>query len=81
MGVFAGLLVQLVFPSDRKYFKGVISAGIVGAFVGGILYSAFQIGAVSMSIDPGASFVALFGSLVLIYFIKALVRAEKEFEE
>jgi uncharacterized membrane protein YeaQ/YmgE (transglycosylase-associated protein family) len=44
IGIFAGTLVNLFTPNREKYISGTISAGIVGAFVGGIIYSALEIG-------------------------------------
>jgi len=79
LGVIAGTFVHFVMPVRGKYLAGTISAGVVGAFVGGILYSAFQIGQVAISFDPIASFIALLGAGILIYLIRTLIKNEDEF--
>lgn len=79
LGVIAGALVHFVIPSRGKYLAGTISAGVVGAFVGGVLYSAFKIGQIAVSFDPIASIIALLGAGILIYLIRVLIKNEEEF--
>lgn len=81
VGIASGFLVYFLFPGQRKYLLGTISAGIVGAFVGGIIYSAFKIGSISVSFDPVSSAVAIIGAVLLLYLIRLLVRNEEEFKE
>lgn len=79
IGIFAGFLVNFLMPAKGKFLAGTISAGIVGAFVGGILYSAFRVGQIAINFDPIATFVSLFGAAVLIYLIRVLIRNEETF--
>lgn len=78
IGILAGLLVHLLFPLDNRYLVGTISSGIVGAFVGGILYSAFRIGELAFSFDAISLGAAILGAGLLIYFIRLLIRSEEE---
>lgn len=77
-GVLAGLMVNFIYPMEEKYLPGTIGAGIVGAFVGGVLYSGLQIGHIAFELDPIATIIALIGSVLLIYFIKALIRFDEK---
>jgi uncharacterized membrane protein YeaQ/YmgE (transglycosylase-associated protein family) len=77
LGVSAGLAVYFLFPTQRKYLTGTVMAGVVGAFVGGIVYSAFEIGSIAVSLDLAASIGALFGAAGLIYLIHLLVKSEE----
>jgi uncharacterized membrane protein YeaQ/YmgE (transglycosylase-associated protein family) len=76
IGVLAGFVISIVLPAKNKYLAGTISAGIVGAFVGGIIYSALKIGNIALTLDPKAAGLSVIGSLVLIYLVKLLVRSE-----
>jgi len=78
IGILAGLFVHLLFPLDNRYLAGTVSSGIVGAFVGGILYSAFEIGRVTFAFDAFATVAAVLGAGLLIFFIRALIRSEEE---
>lgn len=79
IGILAGLLVHFVFPlDDGKYLAGTIFSGIVGAFVGGILYSAFEIGQIALSFDVLSTTAAILGAGILIYFIRLLIKSEEE---
>jgi uncharacterized membrane protein YeaQ/YmgE (transglycosylase-associated protein family) len=78
LGVAAGFLVFLLFPYQRKYFLGTLMAGVVGALVGGIVYSAFEIGSIASSIDTAATIGSVIGAALLIYFIRLLVKSEEE---
>lgn len=81
IGIASGFMVYFIFPGQRKYLFGTITAGIVGAFVGGIFYSAFKIGSISFSFDPLSSVVATLGAVLLLYLIRILVRNEEGFKE
>jgi uncharacterized membrane protein YeaQ/YmgE (transglycosylase-associated protein family) len=77
-GILAGLLVNFIYPMEGKYLPGTIGAGIVGAFVGGILYSGLQIGQIAFELDPIATLIALIGAILLVYFIRALIRFDEK---
>jgi uncharacterized membrane protein YeaQ/YmgE (transglycosylase-associated protein family) len=78
LGIIAGLFVNFIFPLDGKYLPGTIGAGIVGAIIGGILFSIFKIGSIAFAIDPIAAALAIIGSIFLVYFIRILVRVEED---
>jgi uncharacterized membrane protein YeaQ/YmgE (transglycosylase-associated protein family) len=78
LGVVAGFIVSIFTPDRSKYLTGTISAGIVGAFVGGIIYSALEIGNIAINLDPTAAAISVLGSLALIYFIQILVRSDQK---
>jgi uncharacterized membrane protein YeaQ/YmgE (transglycosylase-associated protein family) len=81
IGILAGFVVSLLIPNKNKYLAGTVSAGIVGAFVGGIIYSALQIGNIALTLDPAAAGISVLGSLILIYFIRLLVKSENKLSE
>lgn len=76
LGIVAGFLVYVIVPGQRKFLAGTISAGIVGAFVGGIIYSALKIGSIAATLDPWAAGLAVLGAAVMIYLIYTLVQGE-----
>lgn len=78
IGILAGFFVHLLFPLNNRYLAGTITAGVVGAFVGGILYSAFEVGKIALAFDAVATIAAFLGAGVLIYFIRLLIRSEEE---
>ncbi|WP_414550559.1 GlsB/YeaQ/YmgE family stress response membrane protein [Anabaena sp. CCY 0017] len=71
LGLLAGAIGKAIYPGSQG--GGILSTmilGIIGAFVGGSLFSLFQTGtlqltATSLSI-PGL-FVAVIGSIIAIY--------------
>ena len=71
-GVLAGLIVNFVYPLSPKYLPGTIAAGIVGAIIGGVLFSMLQIGQVAFELDPIATIIAIIGSILLVYFVRAI---------
>lgn len=77
IGLAAGLLVGVVIPGQRKYFTGTVFAGVVGAFTGGIVYSALKLGGIAKSIDVTSLATAGIGALVLLVLIALLISSEK----
>lgn len=77
IGLVASGVVIAAFPDQNKYAMGTVAAGIIGAFIGGFLYSAVFIGAISINLDPIAFLVAVSGSGSLLYIIRILVRNEE----
>jgi len=73
-GLIAGLFVSFIFPRTRKYATGTIGAGIIGAFVGGVLYSGLKIGRISTQLDPTSVVIAFLGSLVLVVLVLILIK-------
>lgn len=77
VGTFAGFLVFLIFPTRREFLIGIIMAGIAGAFFGGTFYSLIRIGALSVAIDPIATFMATFGAIMILRLIRRIVPIEE----
>lgn len=76
IGLAAGLIVNLFFKKQREYFAGTIFAGVVGGFVGGLVYSALKLGKLASKVDPISSITALFGAIFLLYLINTLISGE-----
>lgn len=80
IGLTAGLLVNSFQPFRKRYTVGTIGAGIIGAFLGGVLYSGLKIGSVSSNLDFWALVVAIVGAGLLMIFIAILVKNEGQEE-
>lgn len=78
LGILSGVIIHFLFPSDQKKLAGTISAGLLGAFFGGAIYSIFSIGSVAVILDPIASFVAVFVAVALIFGIRRVVRVKAD---
>lgn len=80
LGLVAGFLVNGLPPFRKHYTIGTIGAGIVGAFLGGVLYSGFKIGSISSGLDFWALIMAIVGAGLLMIFIALLVKNEGQEE-
>jgi uncharacterized membrane protein YeaQ/YmgE (transglycosylase-associated protein family) len=79
LGLLAGAIAQAVYPGYvGGGILGTIILGIVGAFVGGSLYTWFTTGALELSAVgftiPGV-FIAVLGAIVTIFLWGLLVRS------
>lgn len=74
LGILAGAIIWVLFPTDDNKLAGTIAAGLAGAFFGGSIYSIFSIGSVAIKVDPGASFIAIISSIVIVYAIRYVYR-------
>lgn len=74
LGILAGTIVALIFPNSKKYIVGTVSFGIIGAIVGGIFYSAFQVGSAAYSLGPSSVILVIVFAVVFIFSLKVVVR-------
>lgn len=79
LGLLAGAIAQAVYPGYvGGGILGTIILGIVGAFVGGSLYTFFSTGALELAsvgfTIPGV-FIAVLGAIVTIFLWGLLVRS------
>ena len=74
IGFFAGWLASLV-TRTRKKLGCILDPiiGIVGAFVGGIIFSYLQNEKVTFEFDLWSFFVAFVGAVVLLLVVKLLM--------
>ncbi|MFZ2493351.1 MAG: GlsB/YeaQ/YmgE family stress response membrane protein [Thermoanaerobaculia bacterium] len=71
VGLVAGVLASMVMGGTGYGIVGDIIIGIVGAFVGGWLFS--QLGVSSpLSGLPGTIFVAFIGAVVLLFVLRLI---------
>ena len=70
-GLVAGVLASLVMGGTGYGIIGDIIIGIVGAFVGGWLFSALGVGSPLGGL-PGTILVAFIGAVVLLFVLRAL---------
>ncbi len=71
VGLIAGLLASLVMGGTGYGIVGDIVIGIVGAFVGGWLFSSLGI-ATPLGGIAGTIFVAFIGAVVLLFVIRLI---------
>ncbi|MDQ3082088.1 MAG: GlsB/YeaQ/YmgE family stress response membrane protein [Gemmatimonadota bacterium] len=73
VGLIAGVLASLVMGGTGYGLIGDIIIGIVGAFVGGWLFTALGV-AVPLAGLPGTILVAFIGAVVLLFVIRLVRR-------
>ncbi len=73
VGLIAGVLASLVMGGTGYGIIGDIIIGIVGAFVGGWLFTAMGV-AVPLAGLPGTILVAFIGAVVLLFVIRLVRR-------
>jgi len=73
VGLIAGVLASLVMGGTGYGLIGDIVIGIVGAFVGGWLFSATGV-TVPLAGLPGTILVAFVGAVVLLFVIRLIRR-------
>ncbi len=71
VGLIAGLLASLVMGGTGYGIVGDIVIGIVGAFIGGWLFSSLGI-ATPLGGIAGTIFVAFIGAVVLLFVIRLI---------
>lgn len=81
IGFLAGVFVGKLFPSKGEYRFGILGSAIIGALVGGVLYSGLKIGSISYSLDFVSFILALGGSIFLMALISLLIKNENEDEK
>ena len=73
-GLIAGAIAKLIMPGDDP--GGCIVTmliGIVGAFLGGFLYSTFLGGSSYMQFDIGSFIVAIIGALIVLGIYRLII--------
>lgn len=78
LGLIAGAIAKAIYPGDQGGgILGTMILGIVGAFVGGSLFSLLQTGSLQLTAAglsiPGI-FVAVLGAIVAIFLWGLLTR-------
>ena len=71
VGLIAGVLASLVMGGTGYGLIGDIIIGIVGAFVGGWLFSALHVSSPLGGL-PGVILVAFVGAVVLLFILRLL---------
>jgi uncharacterized membrane protein YeaQ/YmgE (transglycosylase-associated protein family) len=71
VGLIAGVLASLVMGGTGYGIIGDIIIGIVGAFVGGWLFSQLGVGTPFGGL-PGTIFVAFIGAVVLLFVLRLI---------
>jgi uncharacterized membrane protein YeaQ/YmgE (transglycosylase-associated protein family) len=71
VGLVAGVLASLVMGGTGYGIIGDIIIGIVGAFIGGWLFSKLGVSSPMHGL-PGVIFVAFVGAVVLIFILKLI---------
>jgi len=71
VGLVAGVLASLVMGGTGYGLIGDIIIGIVGAFVGGWLFSALGVGSPFGGL-AGTIFVAFIGAVVLLFILRLI---------
>jgi uncharacterized membrane protein YeaQ/YmgE (transglycosylase-associated protein family) len=76
VGLIAGVLASLVMGGTGFGIIGDIIIGIVGAFIGGWLFSAMGV-AVPLGGIAGTILVAFIGAVVLLFIIRLVRRVSR----
>ena len=76
VGLVAGVLASLVMGGTGYGIVGDIIVGIVGAFVGGWLFSALGV-ASPLGGLPGTILVAFIGAVVLLFLLRLIRRSTR----
>ncbi len=76
VGLIAGVLASLVVGGTGYGIIGDIIIGIVGAFVGGWLFTALGV-TVPLAGLPGTILVAFVGAVVLLFVIRLIRRGSR----
>ena len=76
VGLVAGVLASLVMGGTGYGIIGDIIIGIVGAFVGGWLFTKLGVSAPFGGL-PGTIFVAFVGAVVLLFVLRLLRRGTR----
>lgn len=78
LGLIAGAIAKAIYPGYQSGgILGTMLLGIVGAFVGGTLFSFLQTGSLSLvasGLSLGGIFVAVIGAIVALFLYYLLTR-------
>lgn len=78
LGLIAGAIAKAIYPGHQSGgILGTLILGIIGAFVGGSLYSLFTTGTLAITsagLSIGGIIVAVLGAIVALFIYYALAR-------
>ncbi len=78
LGLIAGAIAKAIYPGDQGGgILGTMLLGIIGAFVGGTLYSFLTTGTLALSsagLSLGGIVVAVLGAIVALFIYYAVSR-------
>jgi uncharacterized membrane protein YeaQ/YmgE (transglycosylase-associated protein family) len=78
LGLLAGVIAKAIFPGYQSGgFIGTMILGIIGAFVGGSLYTFLTTGALVLNapaLSIGGVFIAVLGAIVALWIYYAIGR-------
>lgn len=74
VGLIAGVLARMATGTERRGCLGTLLVGILGAFIGGALFSLARGGDTDVvdDFDLGSIFVAFIGAALLLLVLQAL---------
>ncbi len=80
LGVIAGAIAKAIYPGRQGGgFLSTMILGIVGAFVGGTLFSVLQGSGLQLTataaLNPGSIIVAIIGAIIAIFIWGLLTRS------
>jgi uncharacterized membrane protein YeaQ/YmgE (transglycosylase-associated protein family) len=74
-GALAGWVASMISGDNaRQGWLGNIIVGIIGAFIGGLIFSWFQGGTFTLSWSIGSFIAAVIGSLILLFILRMFQR-------
>lgn len=76
LGLFAGTIARALVPGRNEPGGciGTTAVGILGALIGGFIASAAGIGEIDEFFDLGTWLIAIGGSILLLYVVRAIAR-------
>ena len=75
IGAVAGWLAGILVKGSGFGLIGDLVVGILGAFIGGWLFTQFGVGMGGMPVEIGALIVATVGAVVLLFVIRLIKKA------
>ncbi len=78
LGLIAGAIARAIYPGHQGLgLIGTMVLGIIGAFVGGALYSLITVGSLagaSASLSIGSIIVAVLGAIITLFIYYAVTK-------
>lgn len=78
LGLVAGAIAKAIYPGNQSGgILGTLVLGVIGAFVGGSLYTLFTTGTLALTsagLSIGGVVVAVLGAIVALWIYYALAR-------
>lgn len=79
IGIVGGLIAYYIYPTKKEVLPGMVMAGIVGAFTGGVFYSIIRIGTLAAAIDPLASLMAVISAILILNLVHKSLPVDEDF--